>query len=241
MESSSSVKRFNSICIFGGASHKKDACCTEASHNLGRTSGEKCIHVVYGEVSLRLMGRVAASAYVEGEKVFGIVLKSLVESKITGATIDEFRAVNMQDCITHMRNNVDAFITLSDGFGTLDELFHVVTRSQLNVHKKLIGLVNVNGFFDGLLSFIEYSSEKSFISARAKRIIVVATTPEELIKQLIAFVPEPDPALDNIVVWKISLCKNAKLMHFFPFDMRLHSSCCFYFLVGVKIVKMMAA
>ncbi|KAL6552823.1 hypothetical protein OROHE_008187 [Orobanche hederae] len=200
MESSSSTKRFNSICIFGGANHGNEACFTAAAHSLGRTLGEKYIHIVYGGGSLGLMGRAAASAYMEGVKVVGVIPKPLAESKITGATIgDEFRAVNMQDRITHMANNVDAFITLPGGFGTLEELFHVVTRAQLNIHKKPIGLLNVNGFFDGLLSFINYSSEKGFISERAKRIIVVATTPEELIEKLIAFVPEPDPALANVV------------------------------------------
>ncbi|KAL6580696.1 hypothetical protein OROMI_006619 [Orobanche minor] len=72
------------------------------------------------------MGRAAASAYVEGVKVVGIILKPLAESKITGTTIgDEFRAVNMQDRITHMLNNVDAFITLPGGFGTLKEIFQL--------------------------------------------------------------------------------------------------------------------
>ncbi|KAL6556901.1 hypothetical protein OROHE_006777 [Orobanche hederae] len=200
MEASSSTKRFNFICIFGGASHGNEACFTEAAHNLGRTLGKKCIHIVYGGGSLGLMGCATASAYMEGVKVLGIIPKPLAESKITGATIgDEFRGVNMQDRITHMTNSVDAFITLPGGFGTLEELFHVVTRAQLNVHKKPISLLNVNSFFDGLLSFINYSFEKGFISERAKRIIVVATTLEELIKKVIAFVPEPDPALASIV------------------------------------------
>ncbi|KAL6586116.1 Cytokinin-activating enzyme working in the direct activation pathway [Orobanche minor] len=200
MESSSSTKRFTSICIFGGASHGNEACFTEAADNLGSTLGEKCMHIVYGGGSLGLMGRAAASAYMEGVRVLGFIPKPLAESKITGATIgDEFRAVNMQDRISHMINNADAFITLPGGFGTLEELFHVVTRAQLNIHKKPISLLNVNGFFDGLLTFINYSFEKGFISEGAKRIIVVATTPEELIKKLIVFVPEPDPALSNIV------------------------------------------
>ncbi|KAL6534384.1 hypothetical protein OROHE_013309 [Orobanche hederae] len=200
MESPSSTKKFNSICIFGGASHGKEACFTQAAHNLGRTLGEKCIHVVYGGGNLGLMGRAAASASMEGVKVLGIILKPLAENKITGETIgDEFRSVSMQDRISHMINNVDAFITLPGGFGTLEELFHVVTRAQLNIHKKPICLLNVNGFFDGLLSFIDYSSVKGFISERAKRIIVVATTPEDLIKKLIEFIPEPDPALPKIV------------------------------------------
>ncbi|KAL6561636.1 hypothetical protein OROMI_017237 [Orobanche minor] len=199
MEASSSAKRFNSICIFGGASHGNEACFTEAAHNLGRTLGGKCIHIVYVGGSLELMGCATASAYMEGVKVLGIIPKPLAESKITGATIgDEFGAVNMQNRITHMINNAGAFITLPGDFGTLEELFHVVTRAQLNIHKKPIGMLNVN-FFDGLLSFINYSCEKGFISERVKRIIVVATTPEELIEKLTAFVPEPDPALGNII------------------------------------------
>ncbi|KAL6586114.1 hypothetical protein OROMI_002758 [Orobanche minor] len=211
MESSSSTKRFTSICIFGEASHGNEACFTEAAHNLGRTLGQKCMHIVYGGGSLGLMGCAAASAYMEGVRVLGVIPKPLAESKVTGATIrDEFRAVNMQDRISHMINNDGAFITLPGGFGTLEELFHVVTRAQLNIHTKLIGLLNVNGFFDGLLTFINYSFEKGFISERAKRIIVVATTPEEVIEKLIAFVPEPDPALANIVWTKnfsVQKCK----------------------------------
>ncbi|KAL6586435.1 hypothetical protein OROMI_001423 [Orobanche minor] len=200
MESSSSTKRFTSIWIFGGASHGNEPCFTEAAHHLGRTLGEKCMHIVYGGGSLGLMGRAAASAYMEGVRVLGVIPKPLAESKIIGATIrDEFRATNMQDRISHMNNNADAFITLTGGFGTLEELFHVVTRAQLNIHNKPIGLLNVNGFFDGLLTSINYSFEKGFISKRCKRIIVVATTPEELIEKLIAFVPEPDTALANIV------------------------------------------
>ncbi|KAL6528107.1 hypothetical protein OROHE_015057 [Orobanche hederae] len=199
MESSSSTKRFNSICIFGGASHGNEACFTAAAHSLGRTLGGK-------------MGRAAASAYMEGVKVVGVIPKPLAESKITGATIgDEFRTVNMQDRITQMANNADAFITLPGGFGTLEELFHVITRAQLNIHKKPIGLLNVNGFFDGLLSFINYSSEKGFISERAKRIIVIATTPEELIEKLIAFVPEPDPALANVVWTEDFIVRKCKI------------------------------
>ncbi|KAL6528052.1 hypothetical protein OROHE_015002 [Orobanche hederae] len=83
MESSSSTKRFNSICIFGGASHVNEACFTAASHSLGRTLGEKCIHIVYEGGSLGLMGRAAASAYMEGVKVVGVIPKPLAESKIT--------------------------------------------------------------------------------------------------------------------------------------------------------------
>ncbi|KAL6558161.1 hypothetical protein OROMI_018511 [Orobanche minor] len=124
MESSSSVRKFNSICIFGGASYGNDACFTEAALNLGRTLGEKCIRIVYGGGSLGLMGRAAASAYMKGVKVVGIIPKPLAESKITGTAIgDEFRAMNMQDRITHMVNNANTFITLPGGFALLKNFF----------------------------------------------------------------------------------------------------------------------
>ncbi|KAL6583099.1 hypothetical protein OROMI_005177 [Orobanche minor] len=165
MESSSSTKRFTSICIFGGASHGSEACFTEAAHNLGRILGEKCMHIVYGEGSLGLMGCAAAFAYMEGVRVLGVIPKPLAKSKIIEATVgDEFRAANMQDHISHMSNNAHDFITLPGGFWHSGGTFSC-----------------------------------GFISERAKCIIVVATTPEELIEKSIAFVPEPDPALANIV------------------------------------------
>ncbi|KAL6520608.1 hypothetical protein OROMI_032168 [Orobanche minor] len=152
------------------------------------------MHIVYGGGNLGLMGSTAASAYMEGVRVLGVLPKPLAESKICGATIgDEFRAVNMQDRISHMVNNP---MPLSPFQVVLAPLKNF---AQLNIHRKPIGLLNVNGFFDGLISFINFSSEKGFISERAKRIIVIATTPEELIEKLLAFIPEPDPALAKIV------------------------------------------
>ncbi|KAL6586260.1 hypothetical protein OROMI_001248 [Orobanche minor] len=88
MESSSSARKFNSICIFGEASHGNEACFTEAAHNLGRTLGAKCIHIVCGGGSLGLMGRAVASAYMEGVKVLGIIPKPLAESKSLEKLLD---------------------------------------------------------------------------------------------------------------------------------------------------------
>ena len=93
---------------------------------------------------------------------------------------------------------MDAFIIVLGGFGILEELFQVVSLAQLNIHQKPIGILNVNGFYDGLLSFVDHAVKKGFISTSARRILISAPTPDQLIDQLLAYVPKPDPALANV-------------------------------------------
>ena len=195
----SSTRKFNSICVFCGSNLGKNGEFIGAANNLGRTLAERKIHLVYGGGSLGLMGSVAISAYVGGVKVLGVIPKSLTVQNITGMTIgDELKVSHIQDKMPNMLNNVDAFIILPGGFGTLEELFQIVSWAQLNIHQKLIGILNVNGFYDGLLSFINHAVKKGFISTSAKRFIISAPTPDQLIDQLLAYVPKPDPALANV-------------------------------------------
>ncbi|KAK6142970.1 hypothetical protein DH2020_023318 [Rehmannia glutinosa] len=188
MESSSS-RRINRVLCIRGANPGKDGCFLEAADNLGKFLAEKHINLVYGGGSFGLMGRVAGSAYLGGVRVLGVIPKPLVVRQIIGQTIgDELRVSNMQDRMVNMMHNADAFITLPGGFGTLEELFQVISWAQLNIHQKPIGILNVNGFFDGLLSFIDYVRERFYFTAARHLIIICATTPSELIDQLQAFV-----------------------------------------------------
>ncbi|KAI3472759.1 hypothetical protein Pfo_031024 [Paulownia fortunei] len=195
----SSTRKFNSICVFCGSNLGKNGEFIGAANNLGRTLAQRKIHLVYGGGSLGLMGSVAISAYVGGVKVLGVVPKSLTVQNITGMTIgDELKVSHIQDRIPNMLNNADAFIILPGGFGTLEELFQIVSWAQLNIHQKPIGILNVNGFYDGLLSFVDHAAKKGFISTSARRIIISAPTLDQLIDQLLAYVPKPDPALANV-------------------------------------------
>ena len=195
----SSTRKFNSICVFCGSNLGKNGEFIGAANNLGRTLAERKIHLVYGGGSLGLMGSVAISAYVGGVKVLGVIPKCLTVQNITGMTIgDELKVSHIQDRMPNMLNNADAFIILPGGFGTLEELFQIVSWAQLNIHQKPIGILNVNGFYDGLLSFVDHAAKKGFISTSARRIIISAPTPDQLIDQLLAYVPEPDPALANM-------------------------------------------
>ncbi|KAK6149659.1 hypothetical protein DH2020_017184 [Rehmannia glutinosa] len=210
MESSSS-RRINCVAVFCGANLGKDSCFLEAADNLSKFLAEKYINLVYWGGSFGLMGCVAGSVYLGGVRVLGVIPKPLVVRKITGQTIgDELRVSNMQDKMVNMMHNADTFITLPGGFGTLEELFQVISWAQLNIHRGFIGILNVNGFFDGLLSFIDYAVEKDFISPSARRIIICATTPSEVIDKLQAFVAEPDPKLVH-VVWSEDRSKKRKL------------------------------
>ncbi|KAK6150435.1 hypothetical protein DH2020_015367 [Rehmannia glutinosa] len=203
-------RKINSIALFCGSSPGKDSCFIEEANNLGKILAKKQIHLVYGGGCQGLMGRIAGSAYLGGVKVLGVVPKSLSRNIIEETIGDEFRVLNMQDRMVNMMNNADAFITLPGGFGTLEELFQMVSWAQLNIHQKPIGILNVNGFFDGLLSFLDYSVEKGFISQSARRIIICATTPSELIDKLQAYIHKPDPAVAHIV-WPEDTSRKRKL------------------------------
>ncbi|KAK6162998.1 hypothetical protein DH2020_002839 [Rehmannia glutinosa] len=187
--------KINSIAVFCGSSPGKDSCFIEEANNLGKVLAKKQIHLVYGGGCQGLMGRIAGSAYLGGVKVLGVVPKSLSRN-IIGETIgDELRVLNMQDRMINMMNNADAFITLPGGFGTLEELFQMVSWAQLNIHLKTICILNVNGFFDGLLSFLDYVVEKGFISQSARRIIICATTPSLINRQTPSIHSQADPMI----------------------------------------------
>ncbi|XVF12061.1 hypothetical protein REPUB_Repub08aG0082300 [Reevesia pubescens] len=97
--------------------------------------------------------------------------------------------------------NADAFIALPGGFGTLEGIFQIASWSQLNIHQKPIGMLNVNSFYDSLFSFIDHAVEQKFISQATRQILVTATPPEHLLDQLQAFVPNCDPVM-TLLNWE---------------------------------------
>ncbi|XVE99119.1 hypothetical protein REPUB_Repub03eG0169600 [Reevesia pubescens] len=130
---------------------------------------------------------------------------------IVGKTIvKEILVSCMHERMNIMMDNADSFIALPGGFGTLEEIFQVASSAQLNIHKKPLGILNVNGFYDGLFYFLDKAVEKRFISQATRQILITATTPEKLLDQLQAFVPEPDPAL-ALIDWSTSSGNKRKL------------------------------
>ena len=203
MDKTSSYRLIN-ICVFCGSSSGKDVEFEEAAKNLGKVLAEKRMHLVYGGGNLGLMGCVSKAAHEGGSQVLGIIPKALATCDIIGDTVGEVKIVSsMHERKAEMLDNADAFIALPGGLGTLEELFEVTSWAQLKIHQKPIGLLNVNGFYDSLLSFLDYSIEKGFISPLARQILVTASTAHQLIEQLEAFVPQYDHKISRLD-WSIN-------------------------------------
>jgi len=192
------------------SSHKKYLCFwwiqswerkrfLESTNHLGQVLAERKIHLVYGEGNLGLMGGVSIAVFLGSSQVLGVVSKALAKGDIIGKTIGEEQQVStMSDRLNAMFNHTNAFIALPGGLGTLEEIFHISSWAQLHIHHKPIGLLNVNGFYDNLLSFLDQVVEQEFLTSSARQIIISAATAEQLIDQLQSFIPVIDPSMSRI-------------------------------------------
>ena len=191
--------RFKTICVFGGSNFGKDREFMKAASEIGTVLAARKINFVYGGGSLGLKGCVASSALVGGSKVMGIVLKHLAAKNILSHTLgNELRVSSMHEKMGSMLYNADAFIALPGGLGTLEEVFNIVSWAHLNIHKKPLGLLNVNGFYDGLMSFLEYAVEQELISQANRCILMSGSSADQLIDQLQLCVSELNPLLKQV-------------------------------------------
>jgi len=139
---------------------------------------------------LGLLGGVSKATFLGGSQVLGVIPKTLAKGDIIGKTIgEELQVSTVSDRLNAMFNHVDAFIALPGGLGTLEEIFHIFSWAQLHIHHKPIGLLNVNGFYDNMLSFLDQAVEQEFLTSSARQIIISAATAEQLIDQIIIFHP----------------------------------------------------
>ncbi|KAK1266622.1 Cytokinin riboside 5'-monophosphate phosphoribohydrolase LOG1 [Acorus gramineus] len=182
--------RFKRICVFCGSSQGKKITYQDAAIVLGRELVSRNIDLVYGGGSVGLMGLVSQAVYNGGRHVLGVIPKTLMPQEITGETVGEVRPVaDMHQRKAEMARQSDAFIALPGGYGTLEELLEVITWAQLGIHDKPVGLLNVDGYYNSLLSFIDKAVEEGFISPNARHIIISAPTAKELMKKLEEYVP----------------------------------------------------
>ena len=195
----SSSNHITNSCVFDGSSPGKEKEFLESANHLGQVLAERKIHLVYGGGSLGLMGGVSIAAFLGGSQVLGVVPKALAQGDIIGKTIgEELQVPTMSDRLNAMFNHADAFIALPGGLGTLEEIFHISSWAQLHIHHKPIGLLNVNGFYDKLLSFLDHTVEQEFLTSSARQIIISAATAEQLIDQLQSFIPVINPFISRI-------------------------------------------
>ncbi|KAJ6938401.1 cytokinin riboside 5'-monophosphate phosphoribohydrolase LOG1-like isoform X2 [Populus alba x Populus x berolinensis] len=177
--------RFRRVCVFCGSSPGKNPNYQHAAVQLGKQLVERNIDLVYGGGSIGLMGLISQAVYDGGRHVLGVIPKTLMPREITGETVGEVRAVSgMHQRKAEMARQADAFIALPGGYGTLEELLEVITWAQLGIHDKPVGLLNVDGYYNSLLSFIDKAVDEGFVTPAARHIIVSAHTAHELMCKL---------------------------------------------------------
>ncbi|XP_028551301.1 cytokinin riboside 5'-monophosphate phosphoribohydrolase LOG1 isoform X2 [Dendrobium catenatum] len=180
-----SLSRFKRICVFCGSSSGKKASYQLAAIQLGHELVERNIDLVYGGGSVGLMGVVSQAVFNGGRHVIGVIPRTLMPREITGETVGEVRAVSgMHQRKAEMGRQADAFIALPGGYGTLEELLEVITWAQLGIHDKPVGLLNVEGYYNSLLNFVDKAVDEGFIDPAARHIIISAQTTHELLSKL---------------------------------------------------------
>ncbi|MDC3388762.1 TIGR00730 family Rossman fold protein [Flavobacteriaceae bacterium] len=187
-----------SIAIFCGASMSNDSILNMKAIELGKLLALKNIQLVYGGAKIGLMGNIANGVLENRGKVIGVIPEFLTSKEIVHESLTELIITEtMHERKLKMYDISDGIVALPGGFGTLDELFEMLSWAQLGLHKKPIGVLNINGFYDDLLSFIEVMIEKELLKPSYKKLVLVANNADELLEKMNNFIPLPTPARVN--------------------------------------------
>ena len=191
-------KTFSRICVFCGSSMGNRPTFQLAAHQLGQLLVDRGIGLVYGGGSVGLMGEIARTVAEGGGSVVGVIPGALKTKEIVGAVYGELIEVEtMHERKAKMANLADAFIALPGGYGTLDELFEIVTWGQLGIHQKPIGLLNIEEYFTPLLQWVENALAMGFVRPQHRALLTMAAEPAALLAQLAAYTPAP-----GLVSWE---------------------------------------
>ena len=188
--------RFSSICIFGETDSRKNGEFIPAAQELGCALAAREIKFVYGGGIQGLRGSMAISATMNGSKGLCIRVKEL-ENHIFSLGQD-LEVSSLAERTGRMFYCAEAFIALPGGLETLDGISSIAYWAKLNFHKKPLGLLNVNGFYDKLLSFLDHAVETGFIPQATRHSIISASTADQLIDQLQTYAPKPDLLIKQI-------------------------------------------
>jgi len=173
------------ICVFCGSNQGARPEYRRAALEFAEELAARQIGLVYGGASVGLMGVIADRMLSCGGQVVGVIPRMLVDKEVAHRKLTELHEVNsMHERKALMAELVDGFATLPGGFGTLEEFTEVVSWRLLGLHQKPCGLLNVGGYFDGLLQFLDYAVAQQFIKPMHRANILVEQYPAQLVKRL---------------------------------------------------------
>jgi hypothetical protein len=176
------------ICVFAGSSSGARGEYRTVARELGRELARRQLGLIYGGARLGLMGALADETLAAQGHVIGVIPEALVAKEVAHNGLSELRVVtSMHERKAMMADLADGFIALPGGWGTVEEFFEVLTWGQLGLHRKPCGLLNVQGYFDRLLSFVDHSIEEGFVRREHGAMICVSSSPGELLDMLSAY------------------------------------------------------
>ena len=175
-------RQFKNICVLSEFTYGKHKKFVEAAVDLGRSIAARKLHLVYGGGNRGLSKMVLEAAFIRGSQVLGIISGALkpLGSVSDSSTEEELVVLGMLERITEILNHADTFIFLPGDLGTLEALITLASWTHLYIHQKLIGLLNVNNFYDGFITFLNHAIKNYFIPSTANFFFICAHTANEL-------------------------------------------------------------
>jgi uncharacterized protein (TIGR00730 family) len=171
------------VCVFSGSSPGAHPDYARAAQELGRALADQGVGLVYGGASVGLMGAVADAVLDAGGDAVGVIPQALVEREIAHPALSDLRVVgSMHERKALMAELADGFVALPGGMGTLEELFEVYTWTQLGLHSKPLGLLDVRGYYAQLAAFLDHAVAERFVTAEHREMLVVESRAAALIE-----------------------------------------------------------
>ncbi|MDD2808020.1 TIGR00730 family Rossman fold protein [Rhodoferax sp.] len=175
------------ICVYCGSSPGRLADYAKGARALGQALLAQGLGLVYGGASIGLMGLVANTVLAGGGRVVGVIPQALACQEVAHAGLTELIVTqNMHERKTRMAELSDGFIALPGGIGTFEELFEIWTWAQLGIHAKPVGLLNVAGYYDGLVSFLDHATQAQFLKPQHRAALLVEQDPVLLLQRFAA-------------------------------------------------------
>lgn len=178
------------ICVYCGSSLGKRPDYAIAAHSLAKEMVNRNIGLVYGGASIGIMGQVADAVLSLGGEVIGVIPQALAAKEVSHNDLTELKVVDsMHARKTMMADLSDGFIALPGGLGTLEELFEILTWAQLGFHQKPCGLLNIDGYYDCLITFLDHGVDEAFIKPIHRSLLQVSDNPDQLLDTFASFQP----------------------------------------------------
>lgn len=179
------MRTIRSLAVYCGSAVGSSPEFADAARATAEAMARHGVDLVYGGGRLGLMGVIADRVLELGGRVYGVIPHALVDLEVAHDGLTELhRVTNMHERKARMTDLADAFLALPGGIGTLDELFEAWSWNVLGYHAKPFCLLNVGGFFDGLITFIDHAFESGFLSGQRRKQLLIADTPEQALELL---------------------------------------------------------